>query len=79
MSYLKSLRTPGRHETTIKRQFGSRVRFEGTAPVFDKPLILMAFTNRCGSHLLADYLRQTFPTISPDCRRASACVGRRWG
>ncbi|WP_028957938.1 Stf0 family sulfotransferase [Sulfitobacter sp. 20_GPM-1509m] len=59
MSYLKSLRTPGRHETTIKRQFGSRVRFEGATPVFDKPLILMAFTNRCGSHLLADYLRQT--------------------
>lgn len=59
MSYLKTLRTAGRHEITIKRQFGGRVSFGGTAPVFDGPLILMAFTNRCGSHLLAEYLRQT--------------------
>ncbi len=59
MSYLKTLRTPGQHEKTIKRQFGGRVSFDGNAPVFDKPLILIAFTNRCGSHLLAEYLRQT--------------------
>lgn len=59
MSYLKALRTPGRHETTTAKLFKGRVAFDGAAPVFDKPLIIMAFTNRCGSHLLGDFLRQT--------------------
>lgn len=49
----------GPHEAAIKAQFVGRNRFEGAQPVFPTPLIIMAFTNRCGSHLLADYLRQT--------------------
>ncbi len=59
MSYLKALRSASRHESTIKRQFGGDVRFAGEKPIFSKPLILMAFTNRCGSHLLAEFFRQT--------------------
>tara|TARA_B110000503_G_C6824913_1_gene280420 strand:+ start:275 stop:487 length:213 start_codon:yes stop_codon:yes gene_type:complete len=35
------------------------VRFEGDTPLFDKPLVILAFTNRCGSDLFFEYLRNT--------------------
>ena len=58
-SLLDSLGAPGIHETSILDLFSGQVGFTGTTPVFAKPLRIMAFTNRCGSNLLADYLRQT--------------------
>ncbi len=33
--------------------------YTGDAPVFEKPLYLLAFVNRSGSNLLAEYLRMT--------------------
>lgn len=54
-----SLSTPGTHETQISELFGGRMSFEGSQPVFNKPLTILAFTNRSGSNLMADYLRQT--------------------
>lgn len=57
---LGRLATPGLHERQISRDLGEdRLRFEGNAPLFDKPLVLLAFTNRSGSSLLADYMRQS--------------------
>ncbi|TWI34921.1 Stf0 family sulfotransferase [Paracoccus sulfuroxidans] len=47
------------HETNIEGIFSGRVRFEEAAPVFNHPLYLIGFTNRCGSNLLAGYLRST--------------------
>lgn len=49
----------GSHETQISEHFNGRTRFDGDAPIFDSPLILLGFVNRSGSNLLADYLRQT--------------------
>lgn len=54
-----ALAAQGAHERHISSHFRERTAFEGQAPVFDRPLILIAFTNRCGSNLLADYLRQS--------------------
>jgi trehalose 2-sulfotransferase len=53
------LSTMGSHENAISDYFGAKSRFVGDAPVFSSPLYIMAFTNRCGSNLLGDYLRQT--------------------
>ena len=47
------------HEAGIRAIFQNRVAWSGTAPVIDRPLLVLAFTNRSGSNLLADYLRQT--------------------
>lgn len=58
-SLLDVLGNPGIHERSIADLFSGRVSFSGEGPVFPKPLRIMAFTNRCGSNLLADYLRQT--------------------
>ena len=33
--------------------------FEGDAPVFDRPLMIIAFSNRSGSHIVSDYALQT--------------------
>lgn len=49
----------GPHERIITEFFGERARYVSNAPVFASALYLMAFTNRCGSNLLADYMRQT--------------------
>ncbi len=53
------LRSTGLHEREIARQFNGRVAFAGAGPVIARPLVLVAFTNRCGSNLLCEYLRQS--------------------
>lgn len=51
---------PGQgHEHEIRALFGGRVAFAGDHPLIDRPLLILAFTNRSGSNLLADYLVQT--------------------
>ncbi|MBB4207089.1 Stf0 family sulfotransferase [Roseinatronobacter bogoriensis] len=49
----------GPHQKSIQKYFGAATRFDGKAPVFDFPLTLLCFTNRCGSNMLAEYLRLT--------------------
>lgn len=49
----------GPHETQIRSLFPSSFHGSHHAPIFNKPLFILAFTNRSGSNLLADYLRQT--------------------
>lgn len=71
LSYLKNKAIPpawndllgemaraGQHELLIKDAFEGRVRFEGDAPKFPRRLVLLAFTNRSGSNLMAEYIRQ---------------------
>ena len=53
------LMRPGGHERWLLEHFGSESYYTGTRPVFDHPLYCVLFTNRCGSNLLCDYLRQT--------------------
>lgn len=53
------LAAPGPHERKIREIFLENFVWRGNPPLFSKPLYIMAFTNRCGSNLLADYLRQT--------------------
>jgi LPS sulfotransferase NodH len=43
----------------LREFFGEKALFKGRTPVFDKPLYLLAFVNRSGSNLLAEYLRMT--------------------
>lgn len=50
---------PDVHRRAIEMQFEGRVAFKGDSELFSRPLIVLAFTNRSGSNLLADYLRQT--------------------
>ncbi|MFD1912949.1 Stf0 family sulfotransferase [Halodurantibacterium flavum] len=57
-SFLDRLAQPDPHEVAIRRIFPDGGGHEGGA-VIDRPLVILAFTNRCGSHLLGDYLRQT--------------------
>ncbi len=47
------------HEHEIRALFRGRVAFTGDHPMIDRPLLILAFTNRSGSNLLADYLLQT--------------------
>lgn len=56
---LRQLSVPGIHEKNIREIFPKNAHYDLEAPTFDKPLYIMAFTNRSGSNLLADYLRQT--------------------
>lgn len=57
---LGPLTRPGLHEGKILNQLGKdRVSFTGSAPEFKGRLILLAFTNRSGSTLLGEYMRQT--------------------
>lgn len=56
---LERLQRPGNHETRIGELFEGAVRYDGAGPVFEDPLVILAFTNRSGSNLMADYLRQT--------------------
>ncbi|WP_319773952.1 Stf0 family sulfotransferase [Breoghania sp.] len=46
------------HAKRIRKFFQDKVHYEGPA-IIDGPLLLMAFTNRSGSNLLADRLRST--------------------
>ncbi|PAU95477.1 Stf0 family sulfotransferase [Paracoccus salipaludis] len=51
---------PGQeHEYEIRAHFRGQVAFTGDHPLIDRPLLILAFTNRSGSNLLADYLVQT--------------------
>lgn len=59
MSILDELAKPRIHETNLAARFGPHMRYEGNAPVFNAPLVCLAFSNRCGSNLLAEYLRDT--------------------
>jgi len=53
------LATPGPHETALTRLFGADgMRRRAEAVCFQTPLVVIAFTNRSGSNLLADYVRQ---------------------
>jgi trehalose 2-sulfotransferase len=58
-SLLQALATPGAHERALQALFDGRLGFDGAAPEFDRPLVLVAFTNRSGSNLVCDYLLQT--------------------
>lgn len=49
----------GPHERKIRALFPGAFAWQGAEPKFSKPLYILAFTNRSGSNLLADYLRQT--------------------
>lgn len=49
----------GQHENRIRAIFPNNFVWEGNCPIFSKPLYILAFANRSGSNLLADYLRQT--------------------
>lgn len=62
-SRIDSMHSPGIHEICLREFFGERVCFEGTDPIFDGPLILMAFSNRSGSNLLGEHLR-SLPFLS---------------
>lgn len=53
------LRPLGEHERRIAAQFDGKCRWTGKAPAFDRDLLVLGFTNRSGSNLLADYLCQT--------------------
>lgn len=56
MSIANFLNMGNVHEQKIFEHFGGRVQYGGEAPFFDKPLVVLLFTNRCGSNLFADYL-----------------------
>jgi len=47
---------PGPHEQELRRHFGKRTIYFGGTQIA-APLFLLAFTNRCGSNLLAEYIR----------------------
>lgn len=47
------------HRPSIEKYFSDQLYFEGNCPVINRPLIVLAFTNRSGSNLLADFLCQT--------------------
>lgn len=55
---LGQIARPGPHEGRIKDIFDGRVRFEGAEPEFPRRLVILAFTNRSGSNLMAEYMRQ---------------------
>lgn len=46
------------HLDRIKTRFGQNLSFSGRA-IIKAPLLVLAFTNRCGSNLLGEYLRST--------------------
>lgn len=49
----------GQHQREIEELFAGRVLYSDPEPRFALPLIVLAFTNRSGSNLLAEYLRLT--------------------
>lgn len=50
------------HQTGIAAYFDGRLVYDSDAPLFDRPLVVMLFTNRSGSNLLIDRLL-THPNI----------------
>lgn len=55
----RTLTTPCAHEEEIASMFEGRTRRDDDRPLFDAPLLMMAFTNRCGSTLLGSLLADT--------------------
>ncbi|AWI86745.1 hypothetical protein CEW88_23565 (plasmid) [Alloyangia pacifica] len=55
---LETLSRPGGHERRLRALYGEDAAYLETGPVFDKPLVIVGFTNRSGSNLLVDYVRQ---------------------
>lgn len=55
----RTLTTPCDHEEGIKLMFQGCTRFDGDRPVFTAPLVVIAFTNRCGSTFLGSLLADT--------------------
>lgn len=49
----------GNHQREIEKLFPGRVHYRDDQPLLSFPLVVMAFTNRCGSTLLGEYLRLT--------------------
>lgn len=49
----------GNHQRKIEKLFSGKARYMADEPMFSFPLVMMAFTNRSGSTLLAEYLRLT--------------------
>jgi len=58
-SLVNVLQAPGEHESRLGSAFGDRTRFEGDHPMFEAPLVVVAFTNRSGSNLLGSHLAST--------------------
>ncbi|WP_321504317.1 Stf0 family sulfotransferase [Breoghania sp.] len=56
--FKKTLKKKDMHSTRIRKIFQNRVHYDGPA-IIDAPLLLLAFTNRSGSNLLADRLCST--------------------
>jgi LPS sulfotransferase NodH len=59
MKLLKRLARSRKHEKTIRELFPDGYLYSGDRPVYSYPLYLLAFSNRTGSNLLAEYLRST--------------------
>ncbi|WP_206198031.1 Stf0 family sulfotransferase [Shimia sediminis] len=58
--YQARIGSKGVHQRALEEQLSAaQCKFGGAEPAFDRPLILLAFTNRSGSNLLADYMRQS--------------------
>jgi LPS sulfotransferase NodH len=49
----------GIHEKEIFEYFSGNVRFPGTKPLFERPLVVLLFSNRSGSNLLAEHLKRS--------------------
>lgn len=57
---LANLSVRSRHEVEIAKALGAEnLCYKARGPNLNKSLVLVAFTNRSGSNLLTDYLRQT--------------------
>lgn len=56
--FTDSFRGKGEHEKKISDLFNGNMAYQGKA-IFKSKLYILAFTNRSGSNLLADYMRQT--------------------
>lgn len=50
---------PSEHERRISAHFAGKCVWDCKERVFDQDLLVLGFTNRSGSNLLGDYLRQT--------------------
>jgi trehalose 2-sulfotransferase len=59
LKLLDRLIAPRKHEKVIRSFFGEKCVYSENAASFPHPLYLLAFSNRTGSNLLAEYLRST--------------------
>ena len=49
----------GQHEKIIERHFKKATRYCDDITIFNFPITILCFTNRCGSNLLGEHLRAT--------------------